>query len=95
MTCYCCLNNMKRTPQVEIKQGKNESSAAIIRRFSRRARELQLVRTVRGNRYYTRSKSKNMERQQTLSVLIRRKKYHELVKLGKIDPAANTHRRRR
>ena len=74
--------------RVEVKRGKNESSTALIRRFTRKAQGLGLVREMRGRRYWQRSKSKNVGRKRALISLVRREKYNELVKLGKIDPAA-------
>lgn len=74
--------------RVEVQRGKNESSAALIRRFTRRAQGLGLVREVRGGRYYERTKSKNVGHKRAIISKVRREKYNELVKLGKIDPAA-------
>ncbi len=85
---------MKRAIQVDIQRVKNENSKVTMRRFSRQTKELKLVRTTRARRYYIRSKSKNVERQHALSALERRNKFHELVKLGKIDLSSISHRRR-
>ncbi|MDO8623891.1 MAG: 30S ribosomal protein S21 [bacterium] len=74
--------------RVEVKRGKNESSSALIRRFSRRAQGLGLVREMRDRRYFERSKSKNVGHKRAMISKVRRENYHELVKLGKIDPAA-------
>ncbi|MFA5744792.1 MAG: hypothetical protein WC887_01100 [Candidatus Paceibacterota bacterium] len=74
--------------RVEVKVGKNESSTALIRRFTRRAQGLGLVRAVRANRYWIRTKSKNVGHKRALINKVRRENYNELVKLGKIDPAA-------
>ncbi len=74
--------------RVEVRRGKNESSSALIRRFTRRAQGLGLVRELRDRRYYKRTKSKNVDRKRALVSLARRERYNELVKLGKIDPAA-------
>ncbi|HET9641475.1 MAG TPA: hypothetical protein VFP46_01330 [Candidatus Paceibacterota bacterium] len=74
--------------RVEVRRGKNESSATLIRRFTRRAQGLGLVREVRERRYWQRQKSKNVGHKRAIVALIRREKYNELVKLGKIDPAA-------
>lgn len=73
--------------RVEVRRGKNESSSALIRRFSRRAQGLGLVREMRDRRYWHRTKSKNVQRRRALITLERRARYHELVKLGKINPA--------
>ncbi len=79
---------MAADTRVEVKRGKNESSAALIRRFTRRAQTLGIVREVRGGRYWQRTKSKNVGHKRALISKSRRENYNELVKLGKIDPAA-------
>jgi ribosomal protein S21 len=85
---------MVNATRVEVRRGKNESSASLIRRFSRRAQTLGLVRAMRNRRYYERQKSKNVEHMRALVKNERREKYAELVKLGKIDPAARTRGRK-
>ena len=79
---------MVAATRVEVRRGKNESSTALIRRFSRRAQGLGLVREMRDRRYYKRHKSKNVDHKRALISLARRERYNELVKQGKIDPAA-------
>lgn len=74
--------------RVEVRRGKNESSTALIRRFTRRAQGLGLVRELRDRRYFERSKSKNVDHKRALVAKTRRETYNELVKLGKIDPTA-------
>lgn len=80
--------------RVEVRRGKNESSTALIRRFTRRAQGLGLVREMRDRRYYERTRSKNVEHKRALVSKARRENYNELVKLGKIDPAAKKTRKR-
>lgn len=79
---------MAGAARVEVKRNKNESSAALLRRFSRRSQGLGLVREVRDGRYFKRSKSKNVDHKRAMVSMGRRQMYHELVKLGKIDPTA-------
>ena len=79
--------------RVEVKRGKNESSTALIRRFTRRAQGLGLVREMRDRRYFERTKSKNVGHKRALVSKVRRENYNELVKLGKIDPAAKKTRK--
>ena len=79
---------MVNATRVEVRRGKNESSASLLRRFSRRAQGLGLVREMRKRRYFARVKSKNVDHKRAMVSLERRDKYHELVKLGKIDPTA-------
>ena len=74
--------------RVEVRRGKNESSTALIRRFTRRAQGLGLVRELRDRRYWKRAKSKNVDHKRALISKVRREKYNELVKLGKIDLTA-------
>ena len=74
--------------RVEVRVGKNESPTALIRRFTRRAQGLGLVREMRDRRYFKRTKSKNVGLKRALINKTRRENYNELVKLGKIDPAA-------
>ena len=79
--------------RVEVRRGKNESSTALIRRFTRRAQGLALVREMRDRRYFKRTKSKNVGHKRALISKVRRETYNELVKLGKIDPAAKRTRK--
>ena len=84
---------MVAATRVEVKRGKNESSSALIRRFSRRTQGLGLVRAMRDRRYFKRYKSKNVEHKRAMVTKEKREHYNELVKLGKIDPAAKKVRR--
>ena len=79
---------MDTSARVEVKRSKNESSAALIRRFSRRTQGLGLIREIRDRRYFERSKSKNVHHKRAMISKLRRENYQELVKLGKIDPTA-------
>jgi len=81
--------------RVEVQRGKNESSASLIRRFTRRAQGLGLVREMRDRRYFERTKSKNVGHKRAMINKTRRENYNELVKLGKIDPAAKKVRGKR
>lgn len=79
---------MQDATRVEVRRSKNESSASLIRRFSRRSQGLGLVRALRKRRYFVRTKSKNVDHTRAMVAAERRDAYNELVKLGKIDPAA-------
>lgn len=81
--------------RVEVKRSKNESATALIRRFTRRAQGLGIVRAVRNDRYWKRTKSKNVGHKRALISKTRREEYNLLVKLGKIDPAAKRQTRKR
>lgn len=79
---------MQNAVRVEVRRGKNESSTSLIRRFSRRAQGLNLVRMMRKKRYYERIKSKNVYHKRALIRGSRIKQFNEDVKLGKIDLSA-------
>lgn len=85
---------MQNAVRVEVRRGKNESSASLIRRFSRRAQGLNLVRMLRKKRYYERQKSKNVGHRRALVRSERISKFNEDVKLGKIDLSAPRGRRK-
>ena len=85
---YAILLPMQNATRVEVRRGKNESAASLIRRFSRRAQGLNLVRMMRKKRYYVRIKSKNVDHMRAMVSGERKREYNEQVKLGKIDPTA-------
>ncbi len=85
---------MKAT-RIEVRRGKNESATSLIRRFSRRAQGINLVRSMRNARYYVRGKSKNVQHMRAMVRGERIAEYNEQVKLGKIDPAARKTRGRK
>lgn len=69
---------------VEVEKNNNESSANVIRRFTKRVQGAGIVPKVRGGRYFSRSKSKNVQRTAKLKKLEKRDSYEKLVKLGKV-----------
>jgi ribosomal protein S21 len=70
---------------VEVEKNNNESSANVIRRFTKRVQGAGIVPKVRGGRYYTRIKSRNVQRTSKLKKLEKREVYEKLVKLGKVQ----------
>lgn len=70
---------------VEVEKNNNESSANVIRRFTKRVQGAGIVPKVRGGRYHNRSKSKNVQRTAKLKKLDKQETYEKLVKLGKIQ----------
>jgi len=69
---------------VEVERNNNESSANVIRRFTKRVQGSGIIRKVRSRRYFTRSKSRNVIRAAKLKKLEKQAAYEKLVKLGKI-----------
>jgi ribosomal protein S21 len=76
---------------VEVVKNNNESSANVIRRFTKRVQGAGIIPKVRGGRYFTRIKSRNVQRFAKLKKLGKRDVYEKMVKLGKVQE----HRSRR
>ncbi len=70
---------------VEVEKNNNESSANVIRRFTKRVQGAGIVPKVRGGRYASRIKSRNIQRSAKLKKLEKREAYEKLVKLGKVQ----------
>jgi ribosomal protein S21 len=70
---------------VQVEKNNNESSANVIRRFTKRVQGAGIIPKVRGGRYFNRTKSKSVQRTAKLLKLDKREKYEKLVKLGKIQ----------
>ncbi len=70
---------------VEVTKNNNESSANVIRRFTKRVQGAGIIPKVRNNRYHSRNKSRNVQRTAKLKKLEKRDRYEKLVKLGKIQ----------
>ena len=70
---------------VQVEKNNNESSANVIRRFTKRMQGAGIVPKVRGGRYFARSKSENVRRTAKLKKLEKAATYDKLVKLGKVQ----------
>lgn len=70
---------------VEVEKNNNESSANVIRRFTKRVQGAGIVPKVRSERYFSRTKSKNVQRTAKLKKLVKTVAYEKLVKLGKVQ----------
>ena len=72
---------------VEVEKTHAESTANLVRRFTKRMQGAGIVQKIRGTRYFKRDKSENVHRRSKLLKLKRQKTYETLLKLGKIqDP---------
>ena len=69
---------------VQVEKNTNESSANVIRRFTKRVQGAGIIQKVRGSRYYSRTKSDNVQRAAKLKKLVKKVTYEKLLKLGKI-----------
>jgi ribosomal protein S21 len=79
---------------VEVEKNNSESSANLIRRFTKRIQGSGIIPRMRGLRYYKRTKSRNISKVAKLQKLERKDKYESLLKLGKIQEHQGRGRRR-
>lgn len=77
----------------EVTKNEAESDLNLIRRFSKKVQGARIIQRMRGRRYYSRIKSREVRRAHTLKVLKRREEMQELIKLGKVIPETNPRRR--
>lgn len=70
---------------VHVERNNNESSANVIRRFTKRVQGAGIIPKMRSGRYFSRTKSRNVQREARLKKLERKEKYETLVKLGKVQ----------
>jgi ribosomal protein S21 len=69
---------------IEVKKNPSESNTSVLRRFSRRIQESNIIQKVKGSRYNERSESKLKVKKSALKRMARRKEIEKLKKLGKI-----------
>lgn len=70
---------------VQVKKNNNESSANVIRRFTKRVQGAGIIPKIRGGRYFSRNKSENVRRTAKLKKLGKKADYEKQVKLGIIQ----------
>jgi len=70
---------------IQVEKNNNESTANLIRRFTKRVQGSGIVPRMRGIRYFRRQKSSNVNKEAKLKKLVRGKEYERLLKLGKIQ----------
>lgn len=78
----------------EVQKNENESPVNLIRRFSKRVQGAGVISELRSRRYFSRIKSREVRRAQTLKVIKRRENVKELIKLGKMPERPVRGRRR-
>ena len=69
---------------IEVRKNPNENNASVLRRFSRKIQESNIIQKVKGSRYNERKESKLKVKKATLKRLGKRKEIERLRKLGKI-----------
>lgn len=70
---------------VEVKKNNQESTANLIRRFTKRVQGSGVLSRLRKERYYARGKSENVNRAKKLVKLKKKVIYEKNLKLGKIQ----------
>lgn len=73
------------TLNVQVEKNNNESSANVIRRFTKRMQGSGVMPRIRGERYFARTKSENVRKTARLKKLAKRETYETLLKLGKVQ----------
>jgi len=69
---------------IEVKKNPNENNASVLRRFSRKIQESNIIQKVKGHRYNERKESKLKVKKSALKRMGKRKENEKLRKLGKI-----------
>jgi len=69
---------------VQVEKNQNESSANVIRRFTKRMQNAGIVRKMRDRRFYERTKSSNVRKEARLKKLAKKENYEKMYKLGKV-----------
>ncbi len=70
---------------VEVKKNNQESTANLIRRFTKRMQGAGVLMRLRKERYFKRTKSSLVNRAAKLEKLAKKARYEKLLKLGKIQ----------
>ena len=70
---------------VQVEKNQNESSANVIRRFTKRMQGSGVIPRVRKLRYHTRIKSENVRKRSKLKKLVKAPAYEKELKLGKVQ----------
>lgn len=70
---------------VQVEKNQNESSANVIRRFTKRMQGSGIIPRMRKNRYFARTKSENVRKEARLKKLTKKVEYEKQLKLGKIQ----------
>ncbi len=70
---------------VQVEKNNNESSANVIRRFTKRVQGSGIIPRMRKNRYFARTKSENVRKFGRLKKLNKKANYEMQLKLGKIQ----------
>ena len=70
---------------LEVKKQERETAQGLIRRFTKRVQKSGILLKARRNRFYKRSKSRQMKKRAALRREKLKKEYKKLEKLGKLE----------
>ena len=73
------------TLNVQVEKNTNESSANVIRRFTKRMQGSGVIPRMRSERYHGRIKSENVQKSARLKKLEKKVTYEKMLKLGKVQ----------
>lgn len=79
---------------IEVTRNSNENSLSVIRRFTKRVQGAGILPRVRSIRYNSRPTTKFTRKKRALKSIVKRAKYEELSKLGRLPVAPLRGRRR-
>lgn len=77
---------------VGVKKNNQESTANLIRRFTKRVQGSGILNRLRKERYFERDKSESVHRAGKLKRLANKVKYEKLLKLGKVQEPTRSRR---
>lgn len=77
---------------VEVKKNNQESTANLLRRFTKRVQGSGMISRLRKERYFKRTKSPLVARMEKLKKLGKKATYEKLLKLGKIQEPTGRHK---
>jgi hypothetical protein len=69
---------------IEVNKNPNENNSSVLRRFSRKIQESNIIRSAKGNRFNKREESKLKVKKNILRKIGKRKEIEKLRKLGKM-----------
>lgn len=76
----------KKKIVAEVSKNGSETNASILRRFSRKVQETNIIQKVKNSRYNQRKESKLKVKKAALKMMEKRKEIERLRKLGKLKP---------
>jgi ribosomal protein S21 len=71
--------------RVEVKKNENETTANLIRRFTKRVQSSSIIQQAKGGRYWERPQSEYVKKKSALKRLAKKEYYEKMKKLGKIS----------